>query len=283
MILRARHVQIHFPRPTVIMGVVNVTPDSFSDGGRFLEPGAAVDHALQLVEEGAEIVDVGGESTRPSAAPVTEAEELRRVMPVLEALAGRIRALISIDTYKPEVARQAVRAGVSIINDTGASLQDGSGMWSIVADSGAAYVAMHMRGTPQTMQLSPEYSDVRLEVGEFFEGQLSKLASAGVHPEQVMLDAGIGFGKTRDHNIELLAGLKTFTRFGRPLVLGVSRKSFLGKWGGAVPEERLAAALAVSSLAVSAGVQIIRTHDVKPTVQAVRMAEEIVEKTQSQA
>lgn len=275
MILRAGHFEFAFPRPALVMGIVNVTPDSFSDGGRFLEPNEAIDHALKLAEEGAEIIDIGGESTRPHAVPVSEAEELRRVMPVLEGLAGRLKAVVSIDTYKPRVAREALLAGAQMINDIGAARQDPA-MWRAAAESGAAYVAMHMQGTPATMQQSPVYRDVRREVAVFFEDRMKRLADAGVKSEHIVLDVGIGFGKTREHNLQLLGGLREFGRLGRPLMLGVSRKSFLGSEAGAGPEERLPAALAVSCWAVEAGVQIIRTHDVGPTLRAMRMSEEIM-------
>lgn len=280
MILHARQTRVAFPRPAMLMGVVNVTPDSFSDGGRFLEPGAAVEHALRLEEEGAEIVDIGGESTRPGADPVSEAEELRRVLPVLEQLAGRTKALISIDTRKPAVAREAVQAGASLINDIGASRQEPA-MWALVAETGAAYVAMHMQGTPATMQENPAYLDVRKEIGDFLRERLAALETAGVRPEQVLLDVGIGFGKTREHNLELLSGLAGFARLGRPLLIGVSRKSFLGR--RLSPHDRLPAALAASCWAVQAGVAIVRTHDVKPTLQAIRLFEEILQNVPSRA
>jgi dihydropteroate synthase len=274
MILRARQFEFKFPRPAVVMGIVNVTPDSFSDGGVYLDPAAAVDHALQLVEEGAEIIDIGGESTRPQAVPVGEAEELRRVMPVLEALAGRVQVLLSIDTYKPGVAREAVLAGAALINDVGAAGQQPA-MWKVAGETRAGYVAMHMQGTPATMQANPVYRDVCQEVGQFFENRLMALAAAGLGQEQIALDVGIGFGKTREHNLQLLAGLEGYTRFRRPLVIGVSRKTFLRKWGNVEVQERLPAALGASCWAVAAGAQIIRTHDVRATWQAIRMFEEI--------
>jgi dihydropteroate synthase len=275
MVLRAGSFQFQFPRPAVLMGIVNVTPDSFSDGGRFQDPAAAAERALALAEEGAEIIDIGGESTRPGAVPVSEGEELRRVLPVLERLRGRIQALLSIDTYKPQVAREALRAGAGMVNDIGANRADPE-MWQVVAEHGAGYIAMHMQGRPATMQVHPAYADVRREVASFFEDRLAGLAGAGVALDQVALDVGIGFGKTRRHNLELVAGLGCFARFGRPLVLGVSRKSFLGDRGETRVEERLPAALACSSYAVQTGVQILRTHDVKRTLQAVRMTEEIL-------
>src|SRR5437867_662796 len=219
MTLRCGQFEFVFPRPTLIMGVVNVTPDSFSDGGQFLEPSAAVRRALQLIEEGADMIDVGGESTRPKAAPVSEKEELRRVLPVIERLAGRVKTPISIDTMKPAVARAALKAGACVVNDVAAGRQ-GPAMWSVVAESGAGYVLMHMKGWPQTMQDKPVYRDVVAEVDEFFGERLSQLNAFGIPPEGVILDAGIGFGKTARHNLQLLRALEVFKKWKRPLLLG---------------------------------------------------------------
>lgn len=257
------------------MGIVNVTPDSFWDGGRYYAPEAAVDHALDLIAEGAEIIDIGGESTRPNAQPVSELEELRRVMPVLEGLMGQVAVPISIDTRKPEVARAALRAGASIVNDIGAHLQDAA-MGRLVTETGAAYVCMHMQGTPETMQLNPTYSDVVSEVEQFFSSCLRQLSDCGVAREQIILDPGIGFGKTLEHNLQLLGGLGRFRGLERPLLVGISRKSFIGKLLGAEAGARLPGALASACLAVEAGVQIIRAHDVAETVQALRMSEAIL-------
>lgn len=275
MIFRARHFQFVFPRPIILMGVVNVTPDSFSDGGFFLEPKKAVDQALRLVEEGAEIVDVGGESTRPNAAPVPESEELHRVLPVLEELSPRLRVPISIDTRKPNVARAALQAGAALVNDIAANREDPE-MWEVVAEAQAGYIAMHMQGTPATMQVKPAYADVVAEVDAFFADRLVRLAAAGVPLDQIILDVGIGFGKNLEHNLKLLAGLNRFTRFRRPLLLGVSRKSFIGQLFGTEVGARLPAALACACWAVETGVQLIRTHDVAATWQAVRMMENIL-------
>ena len=275
MILRARHFQFTFPGPALVMGIVNVTPDSFSDGGRFLDPKAALAHALQLIEQGAAIIDVGGESTRPGAAPVAEAEELRRVMPVLEGLAGRIQVPLSVDTMKPGVARAALQAGASIVNDVGAGRQT-QAMWGLVAETGAGYVCMHMQGSPQTMQAQPAYSDVVREVGDFFAERLQRLCEFGVSRDQIILDPGIGFGKTLEHNLQLLAALRRFTRLERPLLLGVSRKSFIGKLLGTEMVARLPGALACACLAVASGAQMVRAHDVAETVQAIRMTEAIL-------
>jgi dihydropteroate synthase len=275
MRLQAGTYKFVFPRPALVMGIVNVTPDSFSDGGQFLRPEAAVAHALELAALGADIVDIGGESTRPGAVPVDEAEELRRVMPVVEGLAGRIRVPISIDTMKPGVARAALQAGASIVNDIAANRAERA-LWRLVAETGVGYVCVHMQGTPQTMQAKPAYADVVREVGDFFSERLAQLSSCGVAREQIILDPGIGFGKTFEHNLQLLGGIGEFTKLERPLLLGVSRKSFLGKLTGDGPAGRLPGGLACACLAIEAGVQMIRTHDVAETVQAIRLTEAIL-------
>lgn len=274
MFFRARQFKFIFPRPALIMGVVNVTPDSFSDGGKFLDAGAAVAHGLALVEQGAELLDVGGESTRPGATVVDEAEELRRVLPVIQQLSARVRIPISIDTQKSTVAEAALASGASIVNDIAAN-RSNDAMWHVVAEAGAGYVCMHMQGTPQTMQVEPRYVDVVKEVGEFFEDRLRRLKAAGVAAEQVVLDVGIGFGKTLEQNLQLLAGLRSFTKHQRPLLLGVSRKSFLGKISGAPVNQRLPAALACTTVALAEGAGIFRTHDVAETLQALRVAEAV--------
>lgn len=271
----ARQFTFTFPRPALVMGIVNVTPDSFYDGGRYFGVEAAVQHALALAAEGADILDIGGESTRPGAAPVPEEEEMRRVLPVIEALAGRVQIPLSIDTVKPAVAAAALRAGASIINDIGANRVEPE-MWELAAATGAGYVAMHMQGTPATMQQHPAYQDVVADVDRFFEGVLARLQQAGVRPEQTVLDVGIGFGKTLEHNLQLLAALRQFKRWRRPLLLGVSRKSFIGKLLGAEPQERLPGSLACTCWALTQGVDIIRAHDVRPTVHAVRMTEALL-------
>ena len=260
------------------MGVVNVTPDSFSDGGKFLDAARAVARALELVAQGAGILDLGGESTRPGAVPVAEAEELRRVLPVIERLAPQVKIPLSIDTTKPAVARAALQAGASIVNDVAAQ-RDDDAMGKVVAEYRAGYVCMHAQGSPQTMQAKPAYTDVVREVGAFFGGRLERLKAGGVPAEQVVLDVGIGFGKTVEHNLQLLAALRRFTTWQRPLLLGVSRKSFIGKLLGAEVAARLPASLACAVLAIESGVQIIRTHDVAETVQAVRMAEAVLAET----
>jgi dihydropteroate synthase len=275
MLLRARQFTFAFPRPALLMGVVNATPDSFFDGARFADANAAVAHAVRLVEEGADMIDVGGESSRPGAVSVSEAEELKRVLPVLEALAGAVSVPLSIDTVKPGVARQALRAGACVINDIAANREDEE-MWRVVAESGAAYVAVHMQGSPATMQKNPFYEDVVAEVGGFFEDRLNRLLASGVNSEQVVLDVGLGFGKRVEHNLRLLANLRSFTKWERPLLLGASRKSFLGVASGAKVHERLAPSLACACWGVENGVQIIRCHDVAATRQALRMTEALM-------
>lgn len=276
MLFTARQFEFRFPRPALVMGVVNVTPDSFSDGGKFLDPGAAVAHALKLVSEGAEILDLGGESTRPGAEPVSEEEELRRVIPVLKKLVPQIKVPVSIDTSKPAVARAALAAGASIVNDIAAATRTDFTMWQIVAEQHAGYIVMHAQGSPATMQVQPVYKDVVRDIGGFFSERLGQLLNeVGVPMEQVVIDPGIGFGKTLEHNLTLLAGLKTFTKWRRPLLVGVSRKSFIGDLLGAEVQNRLPASLACAALAVGDGAHIIRTHDVAETVQAVRLAEAV--------
>jgi dihydropteroate synthase len=276
MIFRARQFEFSFPRPALVMGVVNVTPDSFSDGGEFFDADKAVAQGLKLVDQGADLLDIGGESTRPRAVPVSETEELRRVLPVIKQLAERTRVPLSIDTMKPAVARAAVAAGASLINDVAAN-REAAAMDRVVAETGAGYVAMHMQGQPQTMQANPVYVDVVRAVEDFFRERLRRLNAGGVRAEQVVFDVGIGFGKTLEHNLQLLAALQRFTKLERPLLLGASRKSFLGHWcpAAAAAGKRLPGSLACACLAVAAGVQIIRTHDVAETVQAVRVTEAI--------
>jgi dihydropteroate synthase len=275
MLLRARQFTFTFPRPALLMGVVNATPDSFFDGARFDDVSAAVAHAVRLVEEGADVIDVGGESSRPGAAPVSETEELRRVLPILEALAEVVSVPLSIDTVKPGVARQALRAGACIINDIAANREDEE-MWRLAAESGAAYVAVHMQGSPATMQKNPVYEDVVAEVDRFFEDRLNRLLACGVNSEQVMLDVGLGFGKLVEDNLRLLAHLRSFTKWERPLMLGASRKSFLGAASGAKVQDRLPPSLACACWGVENGAQIIRCHDVAATRHALRMTEALM-------
>lgn len=277
MIFTARQFEFRFPRPALVMGIVNVTPDSFSDGGKFSDHGAAVAHGLELAVQGADILDVGGESTRPGSQPVSEAEELQRVVPVIKSLAAQTKIPISVDTTKPAVARAALEVGASIINDVAAATRKNFEMWRLAADARAGYVLMHAQGTPDTMQLNPTYQDVVRDVSSFFSERLEILLNeVGLPLEQVVLDVGIGFGKTPEHNLQLLAGLRSFTKWRRPLLVGVSRKSFIEKLLGSPVGQRLPASLACTALAIAAGAHLVRTHDVAETVQAVRMAEAIM-------
>ncbi|HKG17476.1 MAG TPA: dihydropteroate synthase [Solirubrobacteraceae bacterium] len=264
-----------------IMGVVNVTPDSFSDGGRFVEPDAAVAQARRLASEGADLVDIGGESTRPpgvsgpddpGAVPVSVEDELRRVLPVIERLAaGDLAARISIDTHKRPVAEAAADAGASFVNDVTA-LRGDPGMVGLVADRGLECCLMHMLGEPRTMQDDPRYDDVVDDVRAFLEERLAFAVGQGVPEGRVMLDPGIGFGKTREHNLELLRRLDEIAAIGRPVVVGTSRKSFLGAVTGRPVEERLAATIATNVLAWERGASVFRVHDVAPVRDALAMA-----------
>jgi dihydropteroate synthase len=257
-------------KPWSVMGVVTVTPDSFSDGGEFLAAAAAVAHGRRLAAEGAEIVDVGGESTRPGAEPVTAEDELRRVLPVVEGLAGG-EARVSIDTTKAEVARRALAAGATVVNDVSAFRFDPE-LAGLVAASGAGCCLMHMLGEPRTMQLDPRYDDVVADVKAFLEERLAFAVAEGVAEERVWLDPGIGFGKTLDHNLELLRRLDEIVAIGRPVVVGTSRKSFLGKLTGRPEKERLAGTVATNVIALERGARVFRVHDVAPVADALRVA-----------
>ncbi len=265
-------------RGVLVMGIVNVTPDSFSDGGQFAGVEAAVAHALELAHQGADLLDIGGESTRPNAVAVDLEEELRRVVPVVRELATRTDLPLSVDTYKAETARQALEAGAHIINDVTA-LRGDSKMAEIVRTFGAGLVLMHMQGTPQTMQQNPVYDDVTDEVTKFLEARLQAAADMGIAGSQVVLDPGVGFGKTREHNLELLARLAELQRLGRPVCLGVSRKGFMGKLLDRPVMERLAASLAAVCHVMGQGAaQIVRVHDAAETRDAVRLFEALKER-----
>jgi len=259
-----------FARPAV-MGVLNVTPDSFSDGGAFLNPAAAMAHARLMVAEGADLVDVGGESTRPGAPPVPADEELRRVMPVIDLLAEQGGIPISIDTSKAAVARAAAGAGAVLVNDVTA-LRGDPGMAAVVAESGVDLCLVHMRGDPQTMQDDPRYGDVVSEVRAFLEERLSFAIGNGIPEERVWLDPGIGFGKTLEHNLELLRRLGEIVAVGPPVVIGVSRKRFLGTLTGRSEPDRAAGGLAANVLAFERGAHMFRVHDVSATRDALTVA-----------
>jgi dihydropteroate synthase len=252
-----------------IMGVVNVTPDSFSDGGHYLDAAAAIAHGLELEAEGAVMLDVGGESTRPGAAPVAEPEELRRVIPVIEGLiAGGSNAQISIDTSKATVAARALASGATLVNDVTAFRGDPE-IAVVVAEAKADCCLMHMLGTPRTMQLDPRYDDVVGDVKAFLEERMSFAIDHGIDEERILLDPGIGFGKTVEHNLELLRRLGELVELGRPVVIGTSRKSFLGKITGREVDDRVAATVATNVLAYERGARVFRVHDVAPVNDAL--------------
>jgi len=258
------------------MGVLNITPDSFSDGGVFLDPDAAVARGNEMAKEGADLIDIGGESTRPGSTGVSLEEELRRVIPVVRRLAHTVRIPLSIDTSKAEVASQALEEGASIVNDVTA-LRNDPAMASVVARRHAKVILMHMRGTPQTMQQRPRYRDVVREVAAFLDDAARRAIAAGIARTRILLDPGLGFGKTLEHNLELLRGLPELISLGFPVVIGPSRKSFMSRVIDAQVHERLPGTLACLAQGVRCGVQIVRVHDVRPAVQFIRMLRAIDE------
>jgi dihydropteroate synthase len=259
----------------ITMGVLNVTPNSFSDGGEFFDAEAATERGIQMANEGADIIDIGGESTRPGAEPVSTKEELRRVIPVIEKLRAKIDIAISIDTSKSEVASAALDAGASIINDVTAARGDKK-MLPLAATRDVSLVFMHMQGEPRTMQKNPQYGDVVREVGDFFRQQYARAIECGVDPMRLAFDPGIGFGKTLEHNLSLLENLEHLRVDDRPLVVGVSRKSFLGKLiGSNEMRDRLAPTIALTAILRTRGADVLRVHDVKENVAALRTVEEV--------
>jgi dihydropteroate synthase len=269
---------VDLSRHGLIMGVLNVTPDSFSDGGRFFSAEEAVERGLSMAQEGAQIIDVGGESTRPRAESVAAEEELRRVVPVIKELRAKIDILISIDTSKAQVARAAIEAGASIVNDVTGGQGD-KDMIPLVAESKAAFIIMHMQGNPRTMQIAPHYIDVVSEVADFFRQQYARALECGIDPMAIAFDPGIGFGKTLEHNLELLAQLERIRVHERPLVVGISRKSFLAKLiGSSEVNDRRAPAVALTSLLRTRGADVFRVHDVKENVNALLVTEAILQK-----
>jgi dihydropteroate synthase len=269
-----RHGKLDCARRTVIMGILNVTPDSFYDGGRRSEPTRAIADGVEMVQSGAEVLDVGGESTRPGARPVDEAEELDRVLPVIRGLRREVAVPISIDTYKAGVARAALDAGADIVNDISA-LRFDPALVSLVAAEEVPVILMHMQGKPQTMQSEPRYNDVVREVRDFLAAQLYEAMDAGIAAERIILDPGIGFGKTLEHNLQLLRGLPTLAALGQPLLVGASRKAFIGKILDLDPDHRLEGSLAAAVAAVLGGANLLRVHDVAETCRAARMADAI--------
>ncbi len=272
--LRCAHGRVLDLSRPVVMGILNVTPDSFSDGGRFDAPEAALRHAAEMAGQGAAIIDIGGESTRPGAAPVPLEQELERVVPVIRALRDQTDALLSIDSSKPEVMREAVAAGAHIVNDVNALRADGA--LDAVRDSGAAVCLMHMRGEPRTMQRAPVYADVVAETREFLAQRIAACERVGIERARLLIDPGFGFGKTLRHNLELFHALPGFTTLA-PVLVGLSRKSMLGQLTGRDTGQRLAASITAAALAVERGARIVRVHDVAATVDALKFVTALME------
>jgi dihydropteroate synthase len=264
---------LNMDRP-LIMGIVNVTPDSFYDGGKYPDKSRAVERALILADEKADIIDIGGESSRPGSSPVNETEEIERVIPVIEEVTDKIDIPVSCDTYKSKVAGEAVKAGAEIINDISAFSMDKK-IFDIIKTSGCGYVLMHMQGTPGNMQKEPFYQDVIKEIKEFFSEKISYMTERGMDKNRIVIDPGIGFGKRTEDNLKILKNLHGFEDFRRPLLIGVSRKSFIGKITGLPSEERLEGSIASSVIAYLRGAGIFRTHDVKQTRRALEIAHAI--------
>lgn len=260
---------------THVMGILNTTPDSFSDGGQYLQLDAALRHVERMLEDGATLIDVGGESTRPGAAPVSLEQELERVVPVVEAIKARFDTIVSVDTSTPEVMRDSAAAGAGLINDVRALLRPGA--LQAAAQSGLPVCLMHMRGEPQTMQEAPRYESILTEVGRFLTERVQACEQAGIGRERLLLDPGFGFGKTLEHNLELFAHMHLLQPTGLPLLVGVSRKSMIGQLLGRPVDQRLAGGLALAALAVARGARIIRVHDVAASVDAVRMSEAVLQ------
>ncbi|MBI2675395.1 MAG: dihydropteroate synthase [Candidatus Aenigmarchaeota archaeon] len=258
-------------KKTYICGVLNVTPDSFSDGGLFMEEKKAIEHAKQLVADGADIIDIGGESSRPGSEPVSAEEELRRVKPVIQSIRKQADVPISIDTCKPEVAEECISLGADVVNDiTGLASEV---MADVVSRHGVAAVLMHMKGRPRDMQLSPAYENVIKEIFDFFEVRLEKASELGI--DKIIIDPGLGFGKTAGHNISIIRNLHAFTKLGRPVMVGPSRKSFIGSIAGGAPSERLEGTIASCAISVINGANIVRVHDVKECKKAVAIADAV--------
>ena len=269
------HGKLHLGRRTHVMGILNVTPDSFYDGKRYNTVKNAVDHALKMVEEGADIIDVGGESTRPGAYPVSEAEELKRIIPLIKILSKQIRIPISIDTYKAKVAEKAIDAGASIINDIGGLLMN-KHMAKVAAEAKVPVIIMHKKGKPRTMQKNPIRKNVMSEIMSYLQKSVSRAVNAGIDEDKIILDPGIGFGKTLHQNLKILKRLKEFKSMGFPILIGTSRKQFIGAILKLSTRERLYGTLATLAIAVMNGAHIVRVHDVREAVQVVRICDAIV-------
>lgn len=275
MRLRWRDFDLDLSSKTHVMGILNITPDSFSDGGLFYEPERALEHALKMVEDGADIVDIGGESTRPGSEPVPEEEEIRRVVPVIKRLSAQIKVPISIDTYKSRVARAAIEAGASIVNDI-SGLRFDPEMKKVVAEYKVPVVIMHIKGTPKTMQLNPTYEALIPEIMDYLREGIMIAKEAGIPEELIIIDPGIGFGKTFEHNLEIINNLSEFTYLERPILVGPSRKAFIGKILGDVPPlMRFEGTLAAVAISAYNGANIVRVHDVPETVKVLKVVDAI--------
>ncbi len=270
--LRARDFALDIGKRVHVVGIVNVTPDSFSDGGLYLNPTEAAAHALTLIEDGADVIDIGGQSSRPGSEPVSEDEELKRVVPVIEALGEEWPGLISVDTYRSRVAAEALEAGAAIVNDISAFSFDPE-IAGVTAGFGAACILMHMQGSPLNMQEAPQYDDLMGEIAGVLSDAIKRARAAGIGDDQIVVDPGIGFGKTTEHNLTILRRLPELKVLGAPILVGPSRKSFIGKVLDLAVDERLEGALAATAYAVAQGARLVRVHDVKPVVRAVRMVE----------
>ena len=259
-------------KKTLVMGILNVTPDSFSDGGESFTLDSAISNALQLEADGANIIDIGGESTRPGSDPVSTEEELRRVIPIIEELSKQLKIPISVDTYKSDVAEAAIRSGARIVNDISGGSFD-PGMPKLVLDTSVGVILMHIKGEPKNMQIDPTYRDVRIEVGDFLRDAVRKFTSIGVPKENIMVDPGIGFGKRFEHNISLMKGSNEFRELSAGVLVGSSRKSFLGKITGNEVSNRVSESVSAAVISVMYGADVVRVHDVKEVVHAVRVAD----------
>lgn len=275
MILSCKGITFDLSQKTLIMGVLNVTPDSFSDGGLYLDKEIAVEHALKLIEDGADIIDIGGESSRPGSLPVSTEEEIRRTIPVINELAKRTRAPISIDTYKAEVARQALDSGASIVNDI-SGLRFDAGMAAVVAQNNVPIMLMHIKGSPNNMQSSPSYEALIPEIIDYLRESINICRESGIPEQNIIIDPGIGFGKTLEHNLKIIANLKEFSLLGKPIAIGVSRKSFIGKiLGDLPPSQRLEGTASAVAISVCNGANIVRVHDVAQMSKVVKIADAI--------
>ncbi len=270
--MNCRGKQLSFGPRTLIMGILNVTPDSFSDGGSYLDVAAAISHAKEMVEDGADIIDIGGESSRPGASPALTEEELARVLPVVEGLVDEISVHVSIDTCKSEVARRSLEAGAHIVNDITA-LQGDAEMAKVVVEMNAGVILMHMSGTPRTMQHSPVYNDVVSEVSSWLQRRIEEAETGGIPPDRIVIDPGIGFGKTVDHNLEILRRLDEFRHLNKPILIGTSRKSFIGKILDLPVNNRIEGTAATITWAIAHGADMVRVHDVKTMRRVARMTD----------